>query len=278
MHLCARRGRADREAIPRGSGLASLCLSPSPFSPAPAPAPTLPAPTRRASVTGSLATPEGTLDLPENATIFSAPGASPSLSKPLQASPSCPTPILSMKNQSQGGRGAEPKSKRVPTPGVTLHRGGGTAAAAPAPRAQYPAQCPAWPGAARDARPGRERETSPGEDGLTAGEGEGVGGERREGIHRVTFQKNSQRVASRSDSKGRGKKVQLPRRTNERTRKVFFKWARLFLCLFKTLRSGRKRGCVRWSLPPPPRTRDVIGGRYKISAERNRESSVCACV
>lgn len=63
-----------------------------------------------------------------------------------------------------------------------------------------------------------------------------------------------QPTCSRNDSKRRGKrkkKKSSVTTSNQRTRKVFFKWARLFLCLFKTLKPCSKRGCVRWSLPPP---------------------------
>lgn len=75
----------------------------------------------------------------------------PPFSVPLehpQASASCPTPLLSMKNRGQDRSGAEPNSKPVPRPGVT-RTDSGTAAPTLAQRDPDPAQCSAWPGGGR---------------------------------------------------------------------------------------------------------------------------------
>lgn len=92
-HFCESRCRAGlregRGALARTSGREGSCsprhpvlfsspsfVDPSPQAPSLTPAPALPAfpaQTCGASFTGGLASPEGTLDLPENATIFQCP-------------------------------------------------------------------------------------------------------------------------------------------------------------------------------------------------------------
>lgn len=197
----------------KAPGLVSLRLSRSPFSPAPAPSPPrLPGSDHGASVTDSLASPEGGLASPRQRAP-SVCGKTPPFSAPLehlQASASCPTPVLSMKNRVQDRRGAEPHSQPAPRPGVTL-TAGGTAAPAQAPRVPDPAQGRAWPGGGpgRGAREGaRDR---PRRGRTDSWRGRRSWGRRREGIHRSNFPEK-QSTCSRSDSK-RGKKVQLPRRT-----------------------------------------------------------------
>lgn len=180
MHLYARR--PEREAIlPKASGPVFLGLSCSPSSrgPSPSPEPSPPSRLQPAEPRSLAASPrQRAPSICRKTPPFSVPLEHP------QASASCPTPILSMKNRGQDRSGAEPNSKPVPRPGVTP-TDSGTAATTQAQRYPDPAQCSAWPRGRR----GR------GKDGLTAGEGEGVGGEGGRVFIGVTFQKNSQRVA-----------------------------------------------------------------------------------
>lgn len=195
LHLHARR--AESEAAPRGPALVSVGLSRSPFSPAPATSPPrLPGSARGASVTDSLASPEGGLASPRQR----APSIcrkTPPFSVPLehlQASASCPTPSLSMKNRARDRRGAEPHAQPAPRPGVTPTERG-TAAAAQAPRGPGPAQGRAWPGGGPGRGAGEGARHRPRSGRTDSWRGRRSWGRRREGFIGVTFQKNSQRVA-----------------------------------------------------------------------------------
>lgn len=157
-----------------------------------------------------------------------------------------------------------PGSRPSPVPPWGLERVAGPPG--PSPLANLACvPCPAGGdrgrGGGESARRGAWTDSWPGRRGAGVAGGRGLGSNFPE----------KQPTCSRNDSKRRGKKSSVTT-SNQRTHKVFFKWARLFLCLFKTLKPCSERGCVRWSLPPSPTPgRYVMGGRYKISAERNRE-------
>lgn len=148
---------------------------------------------RPASVTGGQASPEGTLDLPENATIFPSPWSG---SKP----PPAPAPGLSMKNPGQDRRGAE---SRPPAPL--------TGRASPRPRVArpFPRTPPGVP--PERGRPGTRggKESAARRARTDSWRGRGSG---RAGGGSPSNFPEKQPTCSRSDSK-RGKKVQLPRRT-----------------------------------------------------------------
>lgn len=186
-------------------------------------------PSHRASVTGGPASPEGTLGLPENATIY------PSSSRP--------APGWSMKNRSQDrgrARSHPPACRGWPSLPV------------PFPK-QTSRVSPARPGGDRGRGGGERAGRGAWTDSWPRHRGAGVAGGRGLGSNFP----EKQPTCSRNDSKRWGKKSSVTT-SKQRTRKVFFKWARLFLCLFKTLKPCSKRGCVRWSLPhslPHPRPR-----------------------
>lgn len=173
------------------------CLPrPVPQAPAPAPAPSplpaVPAPALGASVTGGLASPEGTLDLPQNATI----------SEPLEHHPPAPAsgPAPRRCQCRIGARMAAPS--RPPglasPPPVT-----GARSPPPSPS---PRRSPCRPGfPTQDPGPARPRRGRP--DGPRARRSRGEAGR---GFLGVTFQSNSQRVAGATGSRRGGGR--LPRR------------------------------------------------------------------
>lgn len=164
MHV-GPRGRK----LPKAAGPVLLALSRSPSSLAPSfpqtpSSPAFPPPTRGISFTGGLVSPEGTLDLPENATIFNVPGASPGFSEPPDSNP--------VNEESRpGSPRSEPNSKPASQAGRPSPTDGGHGLPCPGPAASLP--LPSVPPGRRrpgNGGPGREREPDGGEDELTAGE------------------------------------------------------------------------------------------------------------
>lgn len=177
-----------REVFPEGLGLVFLCPlgALSPQEPSPGPQPSRPSRLRLAEPLSLAVSPRQRAPSICRKTPFSAP------LEHLQASASCPTPSLSMKNPGQDGRGAGPSySEPAPTPSATLQRGR-HGRHCPGPARSRP--CPG-PGLAREGEDREAAQDQPSRGRTDSWRGRRSCGRGGRGFTGVTFQKNSQRVA-----------------------------------------------------------------------------------